>query len=1156
MTTKLRTFGYVTATAVMGMTLVVGQLVTASLEGTVTDPTGAATPGATVRVRNSSTNVETRVTTGSDGRYFVASLQPGGPYVITVEAAGFKTEERGGVTLEVNQAARVDIALEVGSASETVQVTGEAPLLEASTAAMGQVVDNRSIVNLPLNQRNAYSLVFLVPGVTGGVNAQYNSQNISVNGGRPGSTDILVDGIPSSPPLVNPIQGFAVFPSVESVEEFKVQTNSYSAEFGRSGSGIVNLIYKSGTDSFHGSAFEFLRNSDLDSNNFFSNLHGQPLPNFKRSQFGGSLGGPVELPKLYNGKDKTFFFVAYEGLRQGSADTLTTSLPTLLQRQGNFSQTLNAAGKPVVIFDPSTTVASGSGYVRQPFPGNIIPADRINPVAANVIKFYPLPNEAGAANSGLNNYFGSGTTVVNSDTVDVKVDENIDDRNRFFVRYSRRGLTQPVTQLFPTADFAAQGGDSQPQISNSAAIDYTFTESPTFLMEIRYGFARTLLNFVPISEGFNPTSLGFPSYIAANADRLLFPGIAPANYYTLGDAAQGDFRHSSFASHLLGINNTKVLSSHVLKFGFEGRLLLVNDLESGASTGNFNFSNAITQGPNPNVASATAGNSIASLLLGVGNGQMTIDSKNAATESRYFGWYFQDDWKVTNRLTLNLGLRYDVDIPRTERYNRMETFSPFAPSPLASTTGIAGLQGGLVYPGVNGNSRLQFQPQWTDLAPRFGFAYQASTDTVVRGGYGIFYGPSYREAGATIGNYGFSGTTSYVGSPNGLTPSLYLNNPFPNGLNPIVGSSLGLLAGIGTSFETPLTGNNKVPYNENWDLDVQRQLPGNVLVDVSYVGSHGVDLNQSSEGDYNLNQLTPAAMALGTQLQKSVTNPFYGLIQTGPLAGKTVPESYLVAPFPQFTAIYASFLTGGYSDYNSIQVKVEKRFSQGLSLLVSFTGQKLIDDYSIIENEGQSAGIQNIYDGNSERAVSPNDISRSLVTSGVYSLPFGRGQRFGANWKRGVDLLLGGWQVNGIATYQTGFPLALTTQNTSGSGSNALRPNNNGQSALLTSPVESRLNEYFNASVFSQPAPFTFGNTGRTLPNVRAPGMENIDFSLFKNFQVTERLQAELRAEAFNLLNQVVFGAPNRVLSSGQFGVISSQANTPREIQFALKLLF
>ncbi len=368
---------------------------------------------------------------------------------------------------------------------------------------------------------------------------QFNSGNISVNGGRPGSTEILVDGIPSAPALPVPINGFAVFPSVDSVQEFKVQTNSYSAEFGRSGSGIINLIYKSGTNQYHGSAFEFLRNSDLDSNNFFSNLNHVALANFKRNQFGGSLGGPIEIPKLYHGRDKTFFFFGYEGLRQGAASNSTATVPTALQRAGNFSQTFNAAGQQVAIYDPATTAPSGSGYIRQPFPGNIIPASRINPVSANIVNFYPLPNLPGAANTGLNNYYSAGTAVINSDTIDAKVDENVSDRNRFFVRYSSRNLNSPDTPVFPAAIRVAQGGSNVSQISHSAAVDETFTQSPAFLWEFRYGFARTLLRQTTLSEGFDPTTLGFPNYIAANADHLLFPGIAPQNYQTLGAANQG-----------------------------------------------------------------------------------------------------------------------------------------------------------------------------------------------------------------------------------------------------------------------------------------------------------------------------------------------------------------------------------------------------------------------------------------------------------------------------------------------------------------------------------------------------------------------------------------------------------------------------------------
>jgi hypothetical protein len=1135
------------------------QVITASLEGTVLDPSGAAVPKASVTVVNTSTNLEARTVTGSDGRYSFPSLPPGGPYTITVAGSGFNTEVRTGITLEVNQSLRLDFTLRLGATTETVQVTAAAPLIESATSAMGQVINTRSIVNLPLNQRNAYSLVFLAPGVEGDASFSYNSANISINGGRPGSTDILVDGIPSSPALANPIEGFAVFPSVDAVQEFKVQTNTYSAEFGRSGSGIINMIYKSGTNQFHGSVFEFLRNSDLDSNGFFSNRNGVALPNFKRNQFGASLGGPVDIPKVYKGRDKTFFFFAYEGLRQGSATTLNTTVPTAAQRAGDFSHTLNAAGQQVTIYDPTTTAPQGTGYVRQPFPGNIIPSGRIDAVARNVVNYYPLPNQPGAPNSGVNNYYAATNSVLDTNSIDAKVDENLSDRSRFFVRYSRLGLNQPAPALLPSAMRMAQNSpDNQAQTNNSAAIDYTLTLSPTDLVEVRYGFARIKLNYTSISLGFNPTTLGFPTYIAANADHLLFPGIAAQNYYSLGNPGQGDTRDPSFDSHLIGIENTRILSSHTLRFGWEGRLLRVDDTESGSSTGNFSFSNSITQGPNPNAASAIAGNGIASLLLGVGSGSMLIDSKDAATQSHYMGAFIQDDWKVTRKLTLNLGLRYDLDIPRTERYNRMETFDPYVPSPLAGPTGISGLMGGTVFAGVGGNSRRQFDPQWHNFDPRFGFAWQPATNTVIRGGYGIFYSASLRVANATIGNEGFSAATDYVGSPNGLTPSVYLSNPFPTGLNHPAGSSQGLLTGIGSSFENPLIGDNKVPYMENWDLDVQHQLPGDVLVDASYVGSHGVHLNMAGENNYNINQLTPAAIALGSRLQQSVPNPFYGIISTGPESAAAIPLSYLLAPFPQFTTVYASFPTGGYSDYNSFQLKVEKRFNHGLNALLSYTAQKLIDDFSQISNVGNSTGgIQNIYNGQAERAVSSNDRSQRLVISGTYELPFGRGKAFGRNWSRGIDALIGEWQVNGIYDYQTGFPISVTTQNTcTNCGVNTLRPNNDGQSAELSGPISQRLNGYFNTSVFSQPAPFTFGNTGRTLPDVRAPSGQDIDFSLFKNFKPIERLTVEFRAEAFNILNQVVFGMPNTGLNSNQFGVINSQANAPRQIQFGLKLLF
>lgn len=1125
-----------------------GQIVTAILEGQVTDNSGAVIAGAKVTEINTSTGVSSTLQTNGSGRFVFTSLIPGGPYTVTAEAQGFSGETRSGIVLTLNQIANVALTLQVGNTTQNVTVVGNANQLNTTTPSLGQVINNRNVVNLPLNQRNVYALVYLAPGAHGTTGGSYNNFNLSVDGGRPGTSLLLLDGIPSAPPGINPNTYVAAFPSVDAVQEFNVMTSNYSAQFGRSGSGVINIVLKSGTNQIQGSVYEFLRNSALDANNYFNNLHGKPLPLFHRSQFGASVSGPVLIPKLYNGKNKTFFLFSFEGLRQGSATQLTTTVPTALERQGDFSQS------GYTIYDPATTAPSGSGFVRQPFPNDAIPGTRIDSVAKAVMNYYPLPTST----ANVNNFFASGTSIFRTNSLDAKVTEDLNSRNRIFVRYSQNSQITPAALLFPKGPFQiAEGGQNFPDYSHSAAIDYTFTASPTFVIDTEFGFSRVAWDATAVSLGFDPTKLGFPSYIASNADTLIFPGIAAQNFVSLGDSGSGQNRHGGSTIFMLGDNNTKVLGSQVITFGGEAWLLQGDDVESGQSTGAFTFTPAITQGPNPNVATSTGGNSIASLLLGIGSGTMQINSKNAATTARYFDIYGEDDWKATPRLTLNLGLRYDLDVPRTERFNRMETFNPTAPSPLASTTGISGLVGGTVFPGVGGTNRRQFAPQWGNFGPRFGLAYNAGHNTVVHAGYGIYYGASYFTAGETIGQEGFAATTTYSGSPNGLTPSVFLSNPFPTGINRPVGSAQGLLTGIGSNFNTPRINSNKVPYTEAWNFDIQHQFGFNTLVSASYVGSRGVHLNKSGEGDWHANQLSASALALGAQLQQSVTNPFFGIITTGPESAATIPRSFLAAPFPQFTGVNYDFLNGGYQNYDSFQLKVAKDLSHGLSFLLSYTGGKQLDDYSGIENVGNiTGGIQNIYNPAAEYAVSSNDISRILVISGVYDLPFGRGRMFGAHWDRAADLALGGWQVNGITTQQTGFPLSPSTQDTSQSGGQTLRPNVTGADPATHGSMKTRINHYVNAAAFSKPAPFTFGNAPRTLSNVRAPGTQNIDLSFFKNFHATERINVQFRAEAFNLLNQVVFGNPNMTLTSGQFGVISSQANTPREIQFALKILF
>ncbi len=1129
------------------------QTITASLEGDVRDASGGAVANARVSVINSATNVTVRLTSGPEGRFIAPSLQPG-PYSVVVEAPGFKKVDRKGIVLQVDQSARIEIRLEVGAVTETVEIRAETPLLQSSSSALGQVIENRSIVNLPLNSRNPYALVFLTPGVVGTVAAQFNQANISINGGRPGANEILADGIPSSPPLVNPIQGFTVYPSVDAVQEFKVQTNSYSAEFGRSSGGIINLVYKSGTNQLHGSVYEFLRNSKLDANAFFANQRGLPLTNFKRNQFGISAGGPVVIPKVYNGHNKTFFFADYEGLRERSQSNLTNSVPSLLQRNGDFSQTFNASGALVNIYDPVTTTRSGTGFVRTLFPGNVIPASRFDPVAKNVVKYYPLPNREGNAFTAANNLSLPGTAPTDSNQYDIKIDENINDRNRFFLRYSHRKYDLGISNRFPSDIAVAQGDSLQPQISNNAAFDYTFNLRPTFLMDFRYGFGRTLVLFSPRSAGFDPSSLGLPSYIHNNADGLYFPTFSPAAYLALG--ASSFFRRNSFETHNASLNNTKVLNSHVLKFGFESRLVRVNNSEVTDAVGNFSFDKSFTQGPNPNAATAIAGDGMASMLLGLGSGTMTKCFKCVSTQSTYWAIYFADDWKLNSKLTLNLGIRYELEVPRIERYNRVNVFDPLVASPLAGPSGLSGLTGGLQFAGVGGFSRQQFDTDKNNIAPRFGFAYQPLKNTVIRGGGGIFFAPSLRAAGGTVGNFGYRSDTSFIASADGVTPLNYLSNPFPDGLTPVVGNTQGLLTAVGSSISASLKGDSVVPYSENWSFNVQQQIPGNMMIEAGYVGSHGLHLTQTGEGTANLNQLTAQQLTLGSGLQTQVKNPFFGLIKVAPLNTATVPQSFLLRAFPQFTTVNPLYWTGASSIYHSLQMKAEKRFTSGLNMLVAYTFAKLIDDFSIISNVGRNANIQNIYDRHSERSISANDIAQRFVASFVYALPFGRGRQFGAGMNRIVDAFLGGWQMNGIVTFQGGDPLALTTTNSSNAGGNVLRPNNNGQSAKLNGDVESRLAKYFNTSVFSQPAPFTFGNTGRTLPDVRGPGLKNIDFSLFKNFAIVERVSLQFRAEAFNLTNTPSFSDPNQAFNNNLFGQINGTSNIARQVQFGLKLLF
>ena len=1130
------------------------QTITATLQGLVTDATDAVVPGALVTVTNTATNAEFATETGVAGRFVAPSLQPG-PYRVAVEAEGFKRVERTGLILEVEQSAQIQIVLEVGAVTEIVEVSAEAPLLDSTTSSMGQVIDNQKIIDLPLNSRNPYRLALLVPGVSGRISDVFNGGRILVNGGRPGTNEILVDGVPSSPPLVNPIQGFTVLPSVDSVQEFKVQTNNYSAEFGRSGGSVINMVYKSGTNQVHGSAFEFLRNSALDSNDFFANRNGVPLGSFKRNQFGATVGGPISIPKLYNGRDRSFFFFGYEGLRERRAATQVATVPTPLQLSGDFSETLNAGGNLIRVFDPLTTRdASGGGFERDQFRGNVIPSSRIATVSRNVVGYYPRANRPGARFTGVNNWITSGSDPLDVNKWEVKYDQVVSNAQRFFLRVSRRKFDDNPLIVFPDDIVIANGGRFAPQHSIGAAFDYTWTINPTLLLNFRAGVSRMHLPWRPFSFGFDPvTNLGMPSYIRDLGDGIEFPGFAPTGYRRLGDGGP-NFRRNSFETHPYSAHLTRILSKHSIKFGGEWRFLRVHNSEYGRMNGSYSFNRSPTQGPDPTRASNAAGDGLASMLIGYGSGPFTKAFKGVSSSNNYYALYINDDYKPTSKLTLNLGLRWEVDAARTARHNRMNWFNPDVASPLAGPAGLPDLMGGLVFVGVDGVPRAQFETDYNNFAPRIGVAYQATQKLVLRSAYGLFYAPSQMGAGGSVGNLGFRSDTDFIGMI-GVFPNHTIDDPYPDGLIPALGSSQGLLTGVGANVNAYWQ-DTRIPMMHVWNFNLQYELPGDIAVEAAYSANRTTQLNLAGEGGINLNQLTESQMALGSQLLERVENPFAGVIGIGPLSRNTVPHGFLLRSYPQYTRLGKMFASGADSVYHSFQLKAQRRFSDGLSLLLAYTNAKLIDTWSGIFAAGTGSNTQNIYDRKADRSVSGNDISQRFVFNYVYDLPVGKGRSLGAGWSGAAQAILGGWQANGIITLSTGFPLRPTAANTARAGNGYLRPDNNGQSAKLSGPVVDRLDRYFDTDVFSQPEPFTFGNTGRFLPDVRRPATTNWDFSVFKNFSVTEVLRLQVRAEFFNFTNTPVFASPNTAVNNRNFGRITRQANAPRQIQFGLKLLW
>ena len=1148
------------------------QTAAGSIVGIVRDHTGNVVPGAQVTVINRATNQSVSATTNSSGYYSFPLLQPA-LYQITVQAAGFKEFLQDNIQLDVAQTRNVDVGLDVGQVTESVTVTSAPPLLETQTSSLGEVIPNKSVLDLPLNGRNAYGFAALIPGVIAPYGFsqtafdEYNDQFISINGSRPNQNLFLLDGGMNSEPAFT---GPGYFPSVDLVEEYKVQTNNLGAEYSNTGGGIINVITKSGTNQIHGSAWWFFRHTDLSANDFFSNEAGLARPHYQFSQFGGTIGGPII-------KDKTFFFFAYEGLRWVQSGSAVGTLPTQAQRNGDFSSTYNSAGQVIPIYDPFTTVPDPNNpgqYLRTQYPGNKIPASQINPVALGMLSYLPLPNRPGDPVTGSNNYYTNYSSPIIENSFSIRFDHAITDKQKIFGRYSLNDTTQTRPNLYGSSSpnfvisSPTAGNDFLRQ--QQATIDYTNPFKPNAILDLNSSYIRYFIGRRIPGYDVNPTVVGLPSYFTTLASQYTpcFPsvgvsglgltlslgniggGLMGGGCYTLGDVYPDLHEYGSV---------TIVHGEHTFKTGGDFGIDWLATPRYEPAGPSFNFGPNFTQGPNP-VSSTNTGIGLASWLAGTGSGSSSSGGPNQYLSSRYYGFYFQDDWRKTPKLTLNLGVRYDYAAPWVERFNRFTDWSSTATSPL-QVAGLSNLTGGLTFPGVNGVSRSEFNPFRKEIVPRVGFSYAAHPDTTVRGGFGIFFAPLGGAGfnGYSVPNTGYLATTNWVGTLDGVTPFNTLTNPFPQGFVYPTGSTQGLATQLGQSV-VGMQRSRPVSYAEQWNLDVQQQLGGQILLDIAYAGGRGVHLY----GDYNPDQLPDQYLSMGGVLNNQVANPFYNnpLISSGGLSSPTVAQSQLLRPFPQFTGVTlgnSSFF--GASAYNALQVKVVRRFANGFSLLASYTWSKLMDNIPASETgfPGGSFGGTGIQDWDNLRAewaVASFDTPQYFAFNGIYELPFGKGKRF-VNSNRVANLFVGGWQLNGITSLISGTPQEVfTASNTLFNYGGSQRANWNGQNPSLSGKISKRLNEYFDVSDFSQPAPFTYGNSPRMLGNLRSPGFIDTDLSGIKKFPIYERITAEFRAEAFNLFNHPTFGPPDTTLGDGTTGIINSQVNLPRQIQIALKILW
>jgi outer membrane receptor protein involved in Fe transport len=1124
----------------------VAQTAAASLNGVVTDPSQAHMPGVTVTVRNQAT-LETRdATTDSEGRFAFAQLPPG-MYEVTAEITGFKRFRQVDLPLRATQAAELAIVLEVGGLSDEVTVLAPAVALETRSANQSVTLPSRLVSDLPQGTRTPFFLVNGLAGTTNGSVARGIGSNqnanldqlfngFGLNGGRDFSNLILIDGVPATAGDWN---GLIVSPSPDSVEEMQVIRNAYDAQFGRSGGGVVNLVTKSGSSAFHGGGWEFFRNQTLDANSWQNNAAGVEKTKFSRNQYGGQFGGPIWRDK------RLFFYGSYEGLHETTPyDTGFERVPTDLERRGDFSQTRNPDGSLAVIYNPFTTRPDPDNpgvFLRDPFPGNMIPARMIDPVAANVLALYPLPNRPGDPITSAGNFFASGTGKNLRDEFDARIDWA---RSAKHTMYGRVSVAPRASVLPP--DLIGNGlttsfFERSPRYH--ASINNTFIPNDRWVIDVLVGGGHWDENHAPASVGvIDAAAIGLSNDLF---QAPIIPQFNVGGYLTLGYPQIERYPRTTGS---LQANVTRQSGSHTLRFGLWAETNLVNNINRYSA--DFGFGRGMTSGPVAQVDSSESGDSLASFLLGTGDGGSSQYRADLAGSLRYYAGYVQDVWTVNNRLTVNAGLRYEIQRPATERYDRVAWFNPDVANPIGDQVGLP-LKGGFEF--ATADDRGQWKQDWNDLAPRIGVAYKWTDKLVTRAGYGMFY-----AASSSLYTFdpvpGVSNSTSWVAS-NGFVPVDLLSNPFPNGTNKAGEGNQGLLTNVGFFLDRVwLRDPHPTPYKHQYSVDLQYQLGPATIVEIGYSGFRGRNLLFGEGSSYN--QLDPNYLSLGDALNEQVPNPFFGVITEGDLQFETVPRQRLLRPFPQFTDIYVTrSLPGATSSFDALNLKFARAFSDGFSAIVTYQFSKNMDNAS--EDQGWATGDawRDAYNKELERSVSAHDVPHSFAMSLLYELPFGRERKFANSMSPAAEAVLGGWQVASIIRLGSGYPYSISAPNTLGDyGFHIMRPNQVGDPSVSGS--ERTPENFFDRSAFQDPPPYTIGNAPRYPSKLREEPLRIVDFTASKRVPISGGTTVEFRADFLNLFNHPQFGSLSTFTGDERYGQATGVVTSPRSVQMGLKVTF